>query len=199
MAYSRREFVLEILELEPVLKAFLSRFTRQPADVEDLVQETYGRLLSLDDEQLRQVKSTRQFALTVARNLALDMLRRRQVIPIDLVADMAALNVFDEQGLVEDLVSAQQELLALERAVARLPSRCRAVFILRKVYGHSQKEISQRLSISEHTVERHLVKALKRIRSQLAGRRAAGREAIPSSATGNRRGLRFLLRRSDQV
>jgi RNA polymerase sigma-70 factor (ECF subfamily) len=36
------------------------------------------------------------------------------------------------------------------------------VFTLRKVYGFSQKEIAERLQISENTVEQHLTKAARR-------------------------------------
>jgi RNA polymerase sigma-70 factor (ECF subfamily) len=38
-------------------------------------------------------------------------------------------------------------------AIQSLPERCRQVFTLRKIYGLSQKEIAQKLSISENTVE----------------------------------------------
>ena len=43
-----------------------------------------------------------------------------------------------------------------------LPTRCRQVFTLRKVYGYSQKQIAERLQISENTVEQHLTKAARR-------------------------------------
>lgn len=168
MPHRKSDFIIEVLALEPALKAFLTRFVRQSSDVEDLVQETYARLLRLGDDECRNVDSPRRFAFTVARNLALDWLRHRQVISIDQVTDFANLDVYSDSATVEDLVSGHQELMAVERAVARLPAKCRTAFILRKVHGYSQREISEHMSISENTVERHLVKALKRIRAYLA-------------------------------
>jgi RNA polymerase sigma factor (sigma-70 family) len=104
----------------------------------------------------------RAFCLTVARNVALDWLRHRQIVPIDLVADMEALDVLDEGAQIEEIVNAHQELALLASAVEQLPARCRQVFTLRKVYGYSQKEIAERLQISENTVEQHLTKAARR-------------------------------------
>ena len=55
----------------------------------------------------------RAFCLTVARNVALDWLRHRQIVPIDLVADMEALDVLDEGAQIEEIVNAHQELALL--------------------------------------------------------------------------------------
>ena len=46
------------------------------------------------------------------------------------------------------------------RAVGGLPEQCRRAFILKKVYGLSQQEIADRLSISQSTVEKHIAKGL---------------------------------------
>jgi RNA polymerase sigma factor (sigma-70 family) len=153
--------LLEALEHEPLLRACLYRFARNNADVEDLLHSTYERLLRTDPGCV-EVQSIRAFALKVARNVALDWLRHRQIIPIDLVTDMAELGVLDEEGWVEEIVNANQELALLRGAVASLPKRSRQIFTLRKVYDLSQKEIAARLNISENTVEQHLRKAARR-------------------------------------
>jgi len=41
----------------------------------------------------------------------------------------------------------------LIQAIQALPDRCRQIVTLRKIYGLSQKEVAERLAISEHTVE----------------------------------------------
>jgi RNA polymerase sigma-70 factor (ECF subfamily) len=41
----------------------------------------------------------------------------------------------------------------LKNALASLPARCREVFTLRRLHGLSQREIANRLGISEKTVE----------------------------------------------
>ena len=152
----------EVLECESVLRACLFRYTRNVADVDELLQETYARLLVPRPSDRPELQSVRAFALGVARNLALDWLRHQKVIQLDLVADIESLNVLDERNQVEEIVNAHQELALLSAVINELPAKCREVFVQRKVYGHSQKEISARLGISENTVEQHLVKAARR-------------------------------------
>jgi RNA polymerase sigma-70 factor (ECF subfamily) len=53
----------------------------------------------------------------------------------------------------------------LHRATQFLPPVRKKIFILSRVHGYSYKEIALRLSISVKTVEDHMVKALKHIRS----------------------------------
>ena len=155
-------FLLHALEFESVLRACLYRYSRNSSDVEELLQETYARLLVAGSTAQPNVRSMRAFCLTVARNVALDWLRHRQIVPIDLVADMETLEILDEGAQIEEIVNAHQELSLLAAAVEQLPARCRQVFTLRKVYGFSQKEIAEKLQISENTVEQHLTKAARR-------------------------------------
>jgi len=48
------------------------------------------------------------------------------------------------------------------RSVRNLPQQCRKAYVLRKVYGLSQKEIAQYMNLSEKTVEKHLAQGLLR-------------------------------------
>jgi RNA polymerase sigma-70 factor (ECF subfamily) len=148
--------------MEGVLRACLYRYTRNNSDVDELLQEVYARLLVSGSSDEPEVRSVRAFALTIARNVAFDWLRHRQVVPIELVADLEALEVLDEGEQIEEIVNSHQELAMLVKAIQDLPDRCRQVFTLRKVYGYSQKEIALRLNISENTVEQHLTKAARR-------------------------------------
>jgi RNA polymerase sigma factor (sigma-70 family) len=155
-------YFLEVLECESVLRACLFRYTRNLADVDELLQETYARLLTPRPSDRPELQSVRAFALGTARNLALDWLRHQKVVRLDLVADIESLNILDERNQVEEIVNAHQELALLSAAINELPVKCREVFVQRKVYGRSQKEISARLGISENTVEQHLVKAARK-------------------------------------
>src|SRR5690242_9564246 len=98
------QLLLQALEHERLLRACLYRFVRNNEDVEDLLHTTYERLLRTDPEDAREVHSIRAFALKVATNVAIDVLRRRQVVPIDLVTDLAELDVLSEEELVEEIV-----------------------------------------------------------------------------------------------
>jgi len=171
-------YLVASLEFEGVLRACLYRYARNVADVDELLQETYEHLLAAGAAPEREeVRSIRAFALTVARNVALSWLRHRQVVPIELVADLEVLETLDDRDQVEEIVNSHQELALLTRAVARLPERCRQVFTLRKVYGLSQKEIAAELKISENTVEQHLAKGTRLCSAALADSPVAERRS----------------------
>ena len=92
---------------------------------------------------------------------------------MDLVSDLASLDVLDERARVEEIVNAHQELNLLAEVVAELPTRCRQAFTLRRVYGLSQREIAEHLGISEATVEQLLARAVRRCADSLFAREVA--------------------------
>jgi RNA polymerase sigma factor (sigma-70 family) len=102
------------------------------------------------------------FAMASARNVAMDWIRRKRVVPLDTVEDLGALSVIDDSVDLEAMVHSHQQLVRLAGSVAQLPERCREVFTLRHVYGLSQKEIAQRLKTSEGAVEQLLVRGMRR-------------------------------------
>jgi len=178
MSRAEDRYLVASLEFEGVLRACLHRYARNAADVDELLQETYTHLLTAGAAKNREeVRSIRAFALTVARNVALSWLRHRQVVPIELVADLEQLELLDERSQVDEIVNSHQELALLTAAVAQLPARCRQVFTLRKVYGMSQKEIAAALKISENTVEQHLAKGVRLCTAALASSPVAERRS----------------------
>jgi RNA polymerase sigma factor (sigma-70 family) len=177
VAKNEERYLLQALEFEGLLRACLYRYTRNSSDVEELLQETYARLLTAGSRDEPEVRSVRGFALTIARNVAFDWLRHRQMVPIEVVADMEALEVLDESEQIDEIVNGHQELALLVSAVQDLPERSRQVFTLRKVYGYSQREIASRLQISENTVEQHLTRAARRCAEALFDQPPAERHA----------------------
>jgi RNA polymerase sigma factor (sigma-70 family) len=177
VAKADERYLLQALEFESVLRACLYRYARNSSDVEELLQETYAKLLTAGASNEPEVRSVRAFSLTVARNVAFDWLRHKQVVPIELVADIEAMDILDERDQIEAIVNSHQELMMLVKAVQQLPERCRQVFTLRKVYGYSQKEIAARMKISENTVEQQLTKAARHCAQALFDQPIAERHA----------------------
>lgn len=165
LAQPDERYLLEALEIEGALRALLYRFTRNLADVDELLQETYMRLLAAGSRPGPEVRSVRAFAIVVARNVARSWARHQQVVPFELVANLEDFDIADERERIEEQTDARQLLAKL---VASLPPRCREVFVLRKVYGCSQKEIAAKLRISENTIEQHLLKATRRCAEALS-------------------------------
>ena len=136
-----------------------------PDDVEDIVQETYVKACQIRD--LGQIRNPQSFLLKMARNLALDHIKRAEYRLATSMTQLAGEGTFElgsENDSTLDCVTGDQEFALFCEAVRHLPQQCRRAFVLKKVYGYSQKEIAIRLSISESTVEKHIATGLYKAR-----------------------------------
>lgn len=158
-AERRAWFRQEVLPLRATLHQYVRRILLNDAEVEDIVHETLVKVMSVSD--WRRVASPSAFLKTVARNLMLDLFRRRNIVPIHFVADMGTMNVIDETANPEATWIGREELRLLAQLVAALPPQCQRVFTLRKIYGMSPPDIAAELGLSLSTVEKHLLKALR--------------------------------------
>lgn len=130
------------------------------ADVDDLVQECYFRILRAHENA--RILSGRAFLFTVAHNVVCDLHRRRAVANPVPITETAALPVLDDGPDMVVQVSRREELGLLAEAIKELPERCRQVFLLRKIQELPQKEIAARLGITENTVETLVAKGAMR-------------------------------------
>jgi RNA polymerase sigma-70 factor (ECF subfamily) len=156
-----RWFAEEVHAHDSSLKAYLRGSFPTVRDVEDVVQESYLRIWRA--RLVHPIHSTKSFLFQVARHLALDLVRRNRISPVQPVPDPAALCVMDDRPGVAETVCTQDELQLLARAIQDLPPRCRAIMILRQIEGVPQKEIAARLGISVLTVQTQVVNGLRRI------------------------------------
>lgn len=157
-----RWFVDEVQPHESALKSWLRVRFPWLLDVDDIAQEA---ILRLWRRRLRPdsvpLKSTKAALFAIARNAAFDVARRKAIVEIDSTSEMEHLSVLDPADVVET-VSARQELEFLADALRGLPTRCRQVVTLTKIYGLSEREVAARLQISEHTVRTQVVRGMER-------------------------------------
>jgi RNA polymerase sigma factor (sigma-70 family) len=160
-------FVREVLPLEAALSRFLKRHWRNESEISDLRQEVYVRVYEASRNGAPYY--VRQFLFSTARNLMVDLLRREQVVSIETVSDLEALNVETEQIGPEREVIARDELKRLQVALESLPPRCREIVRLRKVQGMSQREVARQLGIVEDVVEHQVMKGIRLLATALYG------------------------------
>jgi hypothetical protein len=63
-------------------------------DVDDLVQETYARLLRARESG--QATLTRAYLFVIARNVALDLIRRNKTVSVECLGDIERLSVVEK-------------------------------------------------------------------------------------------------------
>ena len=147
----------------PLLTFFLRR--TNPADAEDLVQETFMRLLRMQD--MRSIKNIEAFLFRIAGNLLRDRARHlttvRKHIDAGVEADKAS-----EVSRPERVLQNRETLQALLQGLDVLSEKTRDIFLLHRLEGMKYAEIAEFYGISASAVEKHMIKALARVATCIA-------------------------------
>ncbi len=146
------------LSLRGGISRMVSRIV-SPDEVEDIVQDTYIRLRRAVVSQ--EIKNPRAYLYQTARNLALDSIKKAansRATEWQESADYAA----SHGDLVLNAIDSADAFGRFIESVNQLPPRAQSVFVLKKVYGYTQREIASELGISESTVESHVALAVRR-------------------------------------
>lgn len=155
-----------ILPHERQLRSWL-RSAFPTIDVDDVIQEAYCRITALD--RFDHISDARRYFFRTARNIVLEQIRRERVVSIEAASGLAEL----EQSLGEDhsperIVAGRRALDRVERLIDSLPERARQIFRLRKIDGVPQREIAERMGLTETIVENEVARGLRRILNQLS-------------------------------
>ena len=145
-----------ILPHEPLIRARLKKVYVADLDIDDVIQEMYARILSVPS--MDSIRYPRQYAIQTARSIIIDHLRRSQVISIESCGSLEQLDVALSETSTEERLEFRDEIQEVANVLAELPKICQETLILRRVEGLSQKEVAQRLGVSEKKAEYYLAR-----------------------------------------
>jgi RNA polymerase sigma-70 factor, ECF subfamily len=154
------------------LYRYLLRMVRQPAEAEDLFQQTWVRLA----EKIRQYDSNRSFEawlFTLARNLAIDHLRRirpdslDEPVSSDSHGETAGARLASHERPPIERIFEQERAGRLAGALETLPVTYREVLTLRFEEEMKLEEIAQVLGAPLSTVKSRLRRSLDQLRDCL--------------------------------
>jgi len=160
-------FVREVLPLEPILMSYLRHHWPDKTEIEDLRQEVYARVHEAARNKIPN--PAKPFIFTVARNLLINQMRREQVVPIEAVADLEALDIAIDAPSPDRTVIARDELRRLQTALDKLPPRCREAVVLGRIEGLTGREIATRMNVGTATISEHLENGMRLLADALYG------------------------------
>jgi RNA polymerase sigma-70 factor (ECF subfamily) len=140
--------------------------TRNQAEAEDLVQETYLRALPAM-ERLRADSNIKSWLFRILRNVWLNQLRKLRTDPqmIHIDADgSAAADPVDPGKHSYDAYVSKLETKRVRAAIEQLPTEFREIILLREFEELSYQEIAALLDCPAGTVMSRLARARSRLR-----------------------------------
>ena len=167
-----------VIPYESAIRAWLRRNRIYDLDVDDIVQEMYARIVSLDS--FDGIRDPRRYAFQVANSIVIDHVRRARIVSIFSVGNVDELGLAAPEADPEERTTFDDEIREIAGAMATLPTRTREVLLLRRVTGLSQRETATRLAIAEKTVEKHMARGVLMLMNRFG--RGGKRPARPSKA-----------------
>ena len=158
---------------EGPLKRFLYRLLFNPAEAEDLAQETCVKLF-LHRAQYRRGAAFSPWVLTIAANLARNRRRwwhRHPTQSLTVLTEDGASRTWepaDPAAGPAEQAQAGEHAIVVRAAVAALPHELREVVVLAEYEGKSHAESAAVLGCSAKAVEMRLYRARERLRKSLA-------------------------------
>ena len=163
-------FAGRVLEHVHALHGFAFRLSRNAAEAEDLVQDTFTRALAAAD-QFRPGTNLRSWLFRILRNLYIDGRRRARRSPLSADGDRPEAPT----DAAPELLRGDVELDCLRRLVAEqiesalfsLSEEARTVILL-DLEGFSEPEVAEVMGCAQGTVKSRLARARAALRVQLA-------------------------------
>ena len=163
MAPATKQHFLASIEKahSPQLRRFLSaRLRNAGADVPDLVQEIYLRILRLKDHEA--IRNPQAYLYTIASHVLHQYTLRRAIEPVT----MDPLNVVDslESSAAPDPAEEadiEQRIEAMESALEAYSPRAYAVLVMYRCEGLTLKQIGERLGVSNVMAHKYLARAIR--------------------------------------
>lgn len=163
----RRAFVTEIATQHGTrLRRYLAARLRNAADVSDLVQEVFLRMLRV--ERHESIRNPEAYVMTVAGHVLYQHALRSAAAPealsgLDMLVDLQTAIETDPVAQID----AQRRLQALDRALEHCAPNVHATFVLHRRDGMTLEEIAEKLGKSRPMVKKYLAQALLQCQEHL--------------------------------
>jgi RNA polymerase sigma factor (sigma-70 family) len=149
----------------PLVSEIIGKLTNDSPESKEMVSDTLFALLE-HKEPFGSMEAIRKWLVTTAKNASLNYLKhvqRAESKSIDIAYHI-------EHVFPKDAVDAETRgslIQKISAAIEELPPKCKEVFTIYYTSKLKYREIAERLGISEKAVEKHITKALNKLRMEI--------------------------------
>lgn len=161
-----KSFRTDILPLKDRLYRLALRITLNPAEAEDVVQETMIKVWNRRNTW-DTIDNIENFCLTICRNLAVDKTRYMGNQAVSLETEMEPSDDSHHSNPEEQAVQ-RDRIRLVRQLISQLPEKQRSCMLLRDIEGKSYKDIAAILNISEEQVKVNIFRARQSIREKFS-------------------------------
>ncbi len=167
----KQAFELVFKAYYPRLCQFAMRFLNDYDLAEDVVQESFANLW--DKRADISGRSVQALLFAMVRNGCLNQLKHAAYLRRQTIDELVALTDTEQLYNLDMVEDAEVGLMYKElqqqinEAVAKLPPRCRQVFVESRFKGLHNHEIAEMLNITDKAVEKQITKALAFLSKEL--------------------------------
>lgn len=170
LAGNQASFQLLVERYQSRLFALVRHYTRNPVEIEDVVQETFLKAFSRLDTFQHQ-SSFYTWIYRIATNTILDFMKRRGRSPVQVVEDpelVASTSAPSPRVSSPDAQLQREEIARITHTILEgMPEIFRAVLVMREFEDMAYQDIADVLGISIGTVESRLFRARARFKDKL--------------------------------
>lgn len=161
--FDEAQFELQFRTHFVPLSRYALQYTQDMDTAKEVVQKVFVALWEAR-EKIDPTQSVKSYLYRAVRSRCLNYIRdnkkfRSKVLDLDC-GDMDLM--VEQEEIADDDIRQK-----VDKALDQLPEKCRQVFKMSRFQGMKYREIAEELGVSQKTVEAHISKAIKILRSEL--------------------------------
>lgn len=159
-SWSKTELLEVFQSAYAELRYYLESKLSNKQDAEDVLQDLFVKLSSMDDNADLNLKEPKHYLFRSASNMAINLQRRRNMIEKYDSEGFKSVENKTDAPPPESALESQQMADLLHQALASMPPKRRQIMLLLRFRGLTRAEIAKELDMSISAVEKHIVRGM---------------------------------------